>query len=107
MNSKRMHFIYLFLIILFNQHSIGSSHKKPILNETKILENHEYYERLLKQYLNSSTKLNLDKEEIKKYNSPKKLFSLRDFKRPKLLVIGLDGFRYDYVDLYNARTFKK
>lgn len=79
--------------------------KKANINETKILENIENYGRLLKQHLSSSLKINSDKEAQK--ISPKFSHNTRTSKKSKLLVIALDGFRYDYVDLYNARTFKK
>lgn len=96
---------FLFIAILFNQlHGPVLSKKAPI-NETKILENLEIYGRLLKQYLSSNLKIHPDKEAHK--ISPKFSYHKKTTKKPKLLVIALDGFRYDYVDLYNARTFKK
>lgn len=96
---------FLLLALLFNQLLGSVLSKKANLNETKILENIEIYGRLLKQYLSSNLKINSEKEAQK--ISPKFLHNRKTAKKPKLLVIALDGFRYDYVDLYNARTFKK
>ena len=96
---------FLFLVLLFNQLHSPALSKKANINETKILENLEIYGRLLKQYLSSNLKIDSDKEAQK--ISPKFSHSIRTTKKPKLLVIALDGFRYDYISLYNARTFKK
>lgn len=98
-------FKFLFLVLLFNLLHDSTVGKKANINETKILENLENYGRLLKQHLSSTLKINSEKESQR--ISPKFNHQTRTTKKPKLLVIALDGFRYDYVDLYNARTFKK
>ena len=103
-----MYFLkFLSLALLFNLLHDSALGKKASINETKILENLENYGRLLKQHLSSTLKINSEKESLR--TSPKFNHQTRTTKKPKpkLLVIALDGFRYDYVDLYNARTFKK
>ena len=105
-----MRFIkFLCLIIFLNQLDRIRCWKKPVVNETKIIENNENYNKLLKNYLDSNQlkNANQDKDkDMQKYN-PKVNLNSKTFKKPKLLVLGLDGFRYDYVDLYNVRVFKK
>ena len=109
---------FLFLIFLINQlNQVLGSWKKAILNETKILDNNEIYSRLIKQFLianqNLKEKDNNKEASIPKYYPKVLSNSSKTISNPKLLVIAMDGFRYDYVStniflvLSYIKLFKK
>lgn len=90
-------FNLLFLVFLISQLDQTIGWKKPIINETKILENIDNYDRLVRQMLNANLN-SKNSKDTKESNVQPKIFprllnSSRAAANPKLLVLALDGFR--------------